>query len=63
MLLTMPWRIVGILDNSFFRVDTECVIVDGDNELLAHSSATELREVNEGVVCLIGNSGGSIFLL
>ena len=98
-MLTMPWRIVGILNSFSFSGSTVCLIVslfcgkifdgdffegeavviddalvlnsyffsssiiNGDIEHLAHDSARELREVNEGVVCLIGNSGGSIFLL
>ena len=59
----MPWHIVGILNSSFFRVDTECVIDNGDNEHLALDSARELRKGLEGVKCLIGNFVGLIFLL
>ena len=58
----MPWLILGIVNSFFFRVDTECVIVSGDNEHLAHSSARELREVHKGVVCLKGNLGVNILL-
>ena len=63
MLLTMPWRVVGILNSSFFRIDTVCVNDNGDNEHLALNSARELREVHEGVKVLIGNFLGYIFLL
>ena len=60
-----------VLNSYFFRVDTVCAIdsffcgkiINSDNEHLAHNSAREVREVHEGVVCLIGNLGGSIFLL
>ena len=63
MLLTMPWRVVGILNSSFFRIDTVSVNDNGDNEHLALNSARELREVHEGVKVLIGNFLGNIFLL
>ena len=62
----MPWLILGVFNSYFFRVDTVCVIdsffcgkiIDSDNEHLAPNSARELREVHEGVWCLIGNFGG-----
>ena len=47
-----------VLNSYFFSRS----IINGDIEHLALNSARELREVHEGVVCLIGNSGGSIFL-
>ena len=47
-----------VLNSYFFSRSVN----NGDIEHLALNSARELREVNEGVVCLIGNSGGSIFL-
>ena len=36
---------------------------NGDNEHLALDSTRELREVHEGVRCLIGNSGVNILVL
>ena len=62
-MLTMPWHVVGILNSSFFRIDTVSVNDNGDNEHLALNSARELREVHEGVKVLIGNFLGYIFLL
>ena len=54
--MMMPWLILGVVNSFFFfRVDTECVIINGDNE---HNSASESRKVNEGVMVLIGNFFG-----
>ena len=47
-----------VLNSYFFSRS----IINGDIEHLAHDSARELREVNEGVMCLIGNSRGGTFL-
>ena len=53
----MPWLIVGVFNSYFFSGS----IINGDNEHL--DSARELREVHEGVRCLIGNSGVNILVL
>ena len=49
----MPWLIVGVFNSYFFSGS----IINDDNEHLAQDSARELREVHQGVWCLIGDFG------